>query len=66
MFLYDNSCNFHKNALKRDAKQISKFKICTDRRHWKNQAGCSESYNSDRCNYLKNVQGKIILNDEQL
>ena len=31
VFLYDNSCNLHKNALKRDAKEISKFRIFTDR-----------------------------------
>ena len=59
VFLYDNSCNLHKNALKRDAKEISKFKIFTDRHHWKNHTGCSESYNSDRYNYLKNVNTQI-------
>ena len=59
VFLYDNSCNLHKNALKRDPKEISKFKIFTDRHHWKNHTGCSESYNSDRYNYLKNVNTQI-------
>ena len=30
VFLYDDSCNLHKNALKRDAKDISKIRIFTD------------------------------------
>ena len=29
VFLYDNACNLHKNALKRDAHEISKFRIFT-------------------------------------
>ena len=48
IFIYDNACNLHKNALKRDAQDISRFRIFTDRHHWKNHTGCSESYNSDR------------------
>ena len=59
VFLYDNSCNLHKNALKRDAKEISKFRIFTDRHHWKNHTGCSESYNSDQYHYLKQVNTQI-------
>ena len=59
VFLYDNSCNLHKNALKRDAKEISKFRIFTDRHHWKNHTGCSESYNSDQYHYLKKVNTQI-------
>ena len=59
MFLYDNSCNLHKNALKRDAKEISKFRIFTDRHHWKNHTGCSESYNSDQYHYIKQVNTQI-------
>ena len=47
VFLYDNSCNMHKHALRRGAKEILKFKIFTDRHHWKNHTGCSESYNCD-------------------
>ena len=45
--------------LKRDAKEISKFKIFTDRHHGKNHTGCSELNNSDRYNNLKNVNTQI-------
>ena len=44
---------------KRDAKEISKFRIFTDRHHWKNHTGCSESYNSDQYHYLKQVNTQI-------
>ena len=64
VFLYNNSCNLHKNALKRDAKEISKFRIFTDRHHWKNHTGCSESYNSDQYHYLKRfVSRKTVLSE---
>ena len=43
--LYDNRCNIHKHALRRGAKEILNFKLFTDRHHWKNHVGCSESYN---------------------
>ena len=59
VFLYDNACNLHKNALKRDAHEISKFRIFTDRHHWKNHTGCSESYNCDKYDYLKDVNSQI-------
>ena len=59
IFIYDNACNLHKNALKRDAQDISRFRIFTDRHHGKNHRGCSESYNCDRYNYLKNVNAQI-------
>ena len=47
VFLYDNSCNMHKHALRRGSKEILNFKLFTDRPHWKNHVGCSESYNCD-------------------
>ena len=59
VFLYDNACNLHKNALKRDAYGISQFRIFTDRHHWKNHTGCSSSYNCDRYEYLKDVNSQI-------
>lgn len=59
VFIYDNACNLHKNASNRDAQEISKFRIFTDRHHWKNHKGCSESYNCDRYNYLKHVNSQI-------
>ena len=59
VFLYDNSCNMHKHALRRGAKEILKFKIFTDRHHWKNHTGCSESYNCDKYDYLKTVNSQI-------
>ena len=59
VFLYDNACNLHKNALKRDAAEISKFRIFTDRHHWKNHTGCSSSYDCDKYDYLKNVNSQI-------
>ena len=55
IFLYDNACNLHKDALKRDAQEISRFKVFTDRRHWENHVGCSASYNCDRYDYLKSI-----------
>ena len=33
IFLYDNACNLHKNALKRDAQEISRFRVFKDRHH---------------------------------
>ena len=59
IFLYDNSCNMHKHALRRGAKDILKFNLFTDRHHWKNHTGCSESYNCDRYDYLKTVNSQI-------
>ena len=59
VFLYDNSCNLHKTALNRGAKDILKFKVLTDRHHWKNHTGCSESYNCDEYDFLKNVNSQI-------
>ena len=59
VFLYDNSCNLHKTALKRGAKDILKFKILTDRHHWKNHTGCSESYNCDNYDFIKAVNSQI-------
>ena len=44
VFLYDNSCNMHKHALRRGSKEILNFKLFTDRHHWKNHVGCSESW----------------------
>ena len=49
----------HVNALKRDAHEISKFSIFSDRHHWKNHVGCSLSYNCDKYHYLKNVNSQI-------
>ena len=59
IFLYDNSCNMHKHALRRGAKEILKFNLFTDRHHWKNHIGCSESYNCDKYDYLKKVNSQI-------
>ena len=59
VFLYDNSCNMHKHALRRGAKEMLKFKIFTDRHHWENHTGCSESYNCDKYDYLKTVNSQI-------
>ena len=59
VFLYDNSCNLHKSALRRGAKEILNFKILTDRHHWKNHTGCSEAYNCDQYDYLKSVNSQI-------
>ena len=59
VFLYDNSCNLHKAALRRGAKEILNFKVFTDRHHWKNHTGCSESYNCDQYDYLKDVNSQI-------
>ena len=59
VFLYDNACNLHKNTLKRHTHDISKFRIFTDRHHWKNHTGCSSSYNCDRYDYLKDVNSQI-------
>ena len=59
VFLYDNSCNLHKSALRRGAKDILDFKVMTDRHHWKNHTGCSESYNCDQYDYLKSVNSQI-------
>ena len=59
IFSYDNSCNMHKHALRRGAKEILKFNLFTDRHHWKNHRGCSESYNCDRYDYLKTVNSQI-------
>ena len=41
IFLYDNSCNMQKHALRRGAKDILKFNLFTDRHHWKNHTGCN-------------------------
>ena len=49
----------HKHALRRGAKDILQFKLFTDRHHWKNHTGCSESYNCDRYDYLKKVNSQI-------
>ena len=35
------------------------FKVMTDRHHWKNHTGCSESYNCDQYDYLKSVNSQI-------
>ena len=59
VFLYDNSCNLHKSALRWVAKEILNFKILTDRHHWKNHTGCSEAYNCDQYDYLKSVNSQI-------
>ena len=59
VFLYDNSCNMHKHALRRGAKEILNFKLFTDRHYWKNHVGCSESYNCDKYDYLKSVNSQI-------
>ena len=59
VFLYDNSCNLHKSALRRGAKDILDFKVMTDRHRWKNYTGCSESYNCDQHDYLKSVNSQI-------
>ena len=59
VFLYDNACNLHKIALNRDAYEISKFRIFTDRHHWKNHTGCSNSYNCDKYDYMKEVNSQI-------
>ena len=49
----------HKHALRRGTKEILNFKLFTDRNHWKNHVGCSESYNSDKYDYLKNINSQI-------
>ena len=49
----------HKHALRRGAKEILNFKLFTARHHWKNHVGCSESYNCDKYDYLKNVNSQI-------
>ena len=59
VYLYDNECNLHKIALNRDAYEISKFRIFTDRHHWKNHTGCSNSYNCDKYDYMKEVNSQI-------
>ena len=59
VFLYDNSCNLHKTALNRGAKAILNFKILTDQHHWKNHTGCSESYNCDNYDFIKDVNSQI-------
>ena len=59
VFLYDNACNMHKQALKRDAQEILKFKLFTDRHHWSNHTGCSEGYECDKYDYLKSVNLQI-------
>ena len=58
VFLYDNSINLHKTALNRGAKDILKFKILTDRYHWKNYTGCSDSYHCDNYDFIKDVNSQ--------
>ena len=58
IMLYDASCLLHKSGINRDAASILKFKIFTDRHHWANHTGCSESYNCDRYEYLKGVNSQ--------
>ena len=58
IMLYDASCLLHKSGLNREPAKILNFKIFTDRHHWANHVGCSEAYNCDRYEYLKNVNSQ--------
>ncbi|KAL2092706.1 hypothetical protein ACEWY4_012504 [Coilia grayii] len=47
LVVYDNVCQLHTYALRRDPHFVKDSRFLVDRLHWRNHSGCSEGYNLD-------------------
>ena len=59
VFLYDNSCNCHKVALRRYPYRIRRWIFLIDRHHQKNHSKCSRAYNMKYYDQLKHVNSQL-------
>ena len=58
-FIYDNSCNCHKYAVRRYPWRIKNFTFVIDRHHLSNHTVCSTAYDINKYNDLKGINSQI-------
>ena len=59
VFLYDNSCNAMKIALRRYPFRIRRWQFLVDRHHWPNHVACSQAFNMSHYSYLSDVNSQL-------
>lgn len=57
--IYDNRCNLHEYALKRNPVHIKKSTFLVDRLHWRDHTGCSSAYDSSSYREMDTVNTQV-------